>query len=150
MNFLTDVASNKWTEFMHLSDDELNSLLDDSDRLEDMHNGFLASQEKHLRALGDVRGAACDVAAGFGLTMNGYNDVRDPSLGFLVTDRRKTKTTFSIKSLSPSDVADAYVAKVKIFYPNDWKYIVNLLAWTLENSYRDLLLDRCEDCVFNG
>lgn len=126
-------------KFLNMSDEELDEIIFNEGAV-DMVTLYNACAEKHLRRLGDNRDLAVDMASMFGLSMHGYMNYDMPHLGYLVTDRRITKTTFTVDELSHFSFASSYVKKIKDFYPKNWMDVVKTIADNLQSPYKDFML----------
>lgn len=131
-------------ELAYLSDEDLESMIDDADENGDGFMRFYAQKEKNLRLLGDSREAAEQAADNFGLTMDGYMNSEDASYGYLVTDRKRTQTTFVIKSLDSKEIANKYASKIIQYHPKNWESYLESLSDDVKYPYFELLKNSLE------
>jgi hypothetical protein len=131
-------------DFSGLTDEQLDALADKAEMDENYYKAFMIKREIEWRKLSpEEQDKATDMSNGFSLDFNGYVNGQDAANGYFFTDRPATKSTFSAKALDVDSVADAYVNKLKQFYPDTWREVIeNDLAAAMQDEYKDAMLSR--------
>ena len=131
-------------DFSGLTDEQLEALADKAEMEEDYYKLFQIKSVMEWNKLSpEEQNAASALSNGFSLDFNGYANGTDSSRGYYFTDTPASKSTFVVKDLTVDSVADAYVSKLKQFYPDTWENeIENNLASAMQGEFKDAMLSR--------